>query len=366
MEQLYHTVRQIFSGMRTISSNAKYVAICFGVALVHLHFTVAFAICGIMSLCWYNVFITLFYLYHCFVSLKKKQYGFIYISSVVEILFHSCVASILLGWDWGFMFYTIALVPVSFYLSYTMKNRLRNIGMPILTSTIVTVCYMVMLAISRKVPPVLMQCSNGKEASYFYYFNTMVAFVMLFLFSILFSLEIRYMQKQLEQENSELEEIARFDPLTHLLNRRSMHDELHRAMNAADKGQENFCLIMADIDDFKKINDTYGHDCGDEVLVAIANIISGNVRENDAVCRWGGEEMLILIRTDEEMAVRVAERIRREIAARRGWYKDNKFIVTVTLGVTAYEEGTNIRTMIGQADQNLYKGKNNGKNQVVH
>ena len=264
MEQLYHTVRQIFSGMRTISSNAKYVAVCFGVALVHFHFAVAFAICGIMSLCWYNVFITLFYLYHCFVSLKKKQYGFIYISSVIEILFHSCAASVLLGWDWGFMLYTIALVPVSFYLSYTMKNRLRNIGMPILTSTIVTVCYMVMLAVSRKVPPVLMQYSNGKEASYFYYFNTMVAFVMLFLFSILFSLEIRYMQKQLEQENSELEEIARFDPLTHLLNRRSMHDELHRAMYAADKGQENFCLIMADIDDFKKINDTYGHGCNCE------------------------------------------------------------------------------------------------------
>lgn len=366
MEQLYHAVRQIFSGMRTISSNTKYVVICFGVALVHLHFTIAFAICGIMPLCGYNVFVTLFYLYHCFASLRKKKYGFIYISSVIEILFHSCVASLLLGWNWGFMLYTIALVPVSFYLSYTMKSRMRNIGMPVLTSLTVTVCYMVMLVISRRQPPILAEYSNGRAASYFYYFNTMVTFVMLFFFSILFALEIRYMQKQLEQENSELEEIARFDPLTHLLNRRSMHDELHRAMYAADKNKETFCLIMADIDDFKRINDTYGHDCGDEVLVAIANIISGNVRENDAVCRWGGEEMLILIRTDEEMAVKVAERVRREIAVRRGWYQDKRFIVTVTFGVAVYTEGTNIRTLIEQADRNLYKGKNNGKNQVVY
>ena len=365
MEQLYHAARQIFSGMRTISSNAKYVVICFGVAVVHLHFTVAFAICGIMPLCLYNAFVTMFYLYHCFVSLRKKKYGFIYISSVVEILFHSCMASLLLGWDWGFMLYTIALVPVSFYLSYTMKKRLRYIGMPIATSVIVTVCYMVILAVNSKIPPLLVQYSGGKAATYFYYFNTMVAFVMLFLFSILFSLEIRYMQKQLEQENSELEEMARFDPLTHMLNRRSMHEELHRAMHAADTGKETFCLIMTDIDDFKKINDTYGHDCGDEVLIAIANIISSNVRENDAVCRWGGEEMLILIRTDEEMAVRVAERIRREIAARRGWYKDMKFAVTVTLGLASYKEGTNIRALIERADQNLYKGKNSGKNQVV-
>ena len=130
------------------------------------------------------------------------------------------------------------------------------------------------------------------------------------------------MQKRLEQENLELEELARFDPLTHLFNRRSMHEVLHRAMNEVVGSGETFCLIMADIDDFKKINDTYGHDCGDEVLIAISGIISSNVRENDFVCRWGGEEILILLRAELDTAKRVAERVREEIANRKMWYKE--------------------------------------------
>lgn len=365
MEQLYHTMRQVFNGMRRISSNTKYVVICFGIALVHLYFTIAFAVCGIIPLCIYNVAITIFYLYHSFVSLKKKQYSFIYISSLIEILFHSCMASFLLGFDWGFMLYTIALVPVSFYLAYTITNRLGNVWIPMLTSAVVIICYMVTLRLTREMPPVLTQYSCTNVGRHFYYFNTMVTFVMLFLFSILFSLEIRYMQKQLEQENLELGVIARVDPLTHLLNRRSMNEELHRAVSTADTEQGTFCLIMTDIDDFKKINDTYGHDCGDEVLVAIANIIANNVRENDAVCRWGGEEMLILIRTDVDTVVGVAERVRKEIETRKNWYRDMEFHVTVTMGISRYHQGMNIRELIELADKNLYIGKKNGKNQVV-
>ncbi len=365
MNPLYHTVRQVLHGTRAISPEAKFVVICFGVALVHLHFTIAFAICGYPALSIYNLVVTLFYLYHCFVSLRKKQYVFIYVSSVIEILFHSSMVSILLGWDWGFMFYTIALVPVAFYLSYTLISRIRNIVIPALTSVGVTICYLVVLMVCNHISPILENSHIYGAEKYFYYFNTMVMFAMLFFFSILFALEIRYMQKRMEQENLALEELAMFDPLTHLLNRRSMSDALHQAVNEAVSDRRPFCLIMADIDDFKKINDTYGHDCGDEVLIAIANIISNNVRENDHVCRWGGEEILILLQADLETAKRVAERVREEIAGRKKWYKGSDFGVTITLGISEYQDGLNIRSLIDLADKNLYIGKKNGKNQVV-
>lgn len=365
MNPLYHTVRQVLHGTRAISPEAKFVVICFGVALVHLHFTIAFAICGYVPLSIYNLAVTLFYIYHCFVSLKKKRYVFIYVSSVIEILFHSSMVSILLGWDWGFMFYTIALVPVAFYLSYTLISRIRNIAIPAITSIVVAICYLMVMMTCDNMPPIIENAVSQGAERYFYYFNTMIMFAMLFLFSILFALEIRYMQKRMEQENLELEELAMFDPLTHLMNRRSMNNALHQAVSEAAAERKPFCLIMADIDDFKKINDTYGHDCGDEVLIIISNIISNNVRENDRVCRWGGEEILILLQADVDIAKRVAERVRAEIADRKKWYRDADIHVTITLGIAEFQDGLNIRSLIDLADRNLYIGKNNGKNQVV-
>ena len=221
------------------------------------------------------------------------------------------------------------------------------------------------MVISDNMPPIIENTGFQGAERYFYYFNTMIMFGMLFLFSILFALEIRYMQKRMEQENLELEELAMFDPLTHLMNRRSMNNALHQAVSEAAAERKPFCLIMADIDDFKKINDTYGHDCGDEVLIIISNIISNNVRENDRVCRWGGEEILILLQADVDIAKRVAERVREEIADRKKWYRDADIRVTITLGIAEFQDGLNIRSLIDLADRNLYIGKNNGKNQVV-
>lgn len=199
----------------------------------------------------------------------------------------------------------------------------------------------------------------------FYYFNTMVTFIMLFTFSILFALEIRFMQRKLEQENHKLGEMARFDPLTHLLNRRSMNTYLRQMAEANEKDNTPFCVIMADIDDFKVINDTYGHDCGDEVLIAVADVISKSVRAGDYICRWGGEEILILVGAELRIASQVAERICKEVASHITYYNGKEIQVTITMGISGYQKGSSIRSMIEKADQNLYQGKNNGKNQVV-
>lgn len=98
------------------------------------------------------------------------------------------------------------------------------------------------------------------------------------------------------------------------LNRRSMDNYLQEAYRQANTGKSSFCLLMADIDNFKQVNDTYGHDCGDEVLKYVAQTISTGVKKNDTVFRWGGEEICILLNTDEERAVAAAERILADIA----------------------------------------------------
>ena len=163
-----------------------------------------------------------------------------------------------------------------------------------------------------------------------------------------------------------LEQYANHDTLTNLLNRRSMGEVLERAREqaAADKG--TFCILMLDIDDFKKVNDTYGHDCGDEVLRSVARTISCNVKKNDSVFRWGGEEILILLAADEEKAIAAGERIRKNIENDRLNYRNETEVsVTVTIGVAPYHSGATVQELMDEADAKLYWGKRHGKNRVV-
>ena len=165
----------------------------------------------------------------------------------------------------------------------------------------------------------------------------------------------------------ELEKYANYDTLTHLLNRRSMDNYLQAAYRQANTGKSSFCLLMADIDDFKKVNDTYGHDCGDEVLKYVAQVISTGVKKNDNVFRWGGEEICILLNADEDIAVASAERIRSEIERDPVHYRNGADVfVTVTMGISPYRDGMTIQAMMDDADAKRYWGKQHGKNQVVN
>jgi len=164
----------------------------------------------------------------------------------------------------------------------------------------------------------------------------------------------------------ELEKYVNYDTLTHLLNRRSMDNYLQASYRQAKTGKATFCLMMMDIDDFKKVNDTYGHDCGDEVLKYVAHTISTGVKKDDSVFRWGGEEILVLLNTDLERAKAAAERIRGDIARDPVIYRgETEVFVTVTIGVAQYTAGATIQQMMDDADARLYYGKRHGKNQVV-
>ena len=163
----------------------------------------------------------------------------------------------------------------------------------------------------------------------------------------------------------ELEKYVNYDPLTHLLNRRSMDNYLQEAHRMAKTGMTPFCLLMMDIDDFKLINDTWGHECGDEVLRGVAKIVSSSVGKDDCVFRWGGEEILILLKADEIIARRVAERIRIAIQKNTFEYNRTRIGVTITIGISAYSPEKGIQDMMNEADKKLYDGKRSGKNQVV-
>jgi diguanylate cyclase (GGDEF)-like protein len=164
----------------------------------------------------------------------------------------------------------------------------------------------------------------------------------------------------------ELEKYANYDTLTHLLNRKSMDGYMRDAIEKAEKEGSRFCIAMVDIDDFKHVNDTYGHDFGDEVLKYVSHTILMGIKKTDSCFRWGGEEICILFTTNMEQARAASERIMNDISRDSVRYKDKEDVyVTVTIGISEYSDGQTIKSMMEEADARLYWGKRHGKSQVV-
>jgi diguanylate cyclase (GGDEF)-like protein len=180
---------------------------------------------------------------------------------------------------------------------------------------------------------------------------------------ILFEKQIH---KLISGYTSQIEELAYKDSLTGLLNRRAMIEDLKPEISRAKRTNTGFCLIMADIDHFKRINDTYGHPVGDAVLTDISDIIMKNIRTEDRAARWGGEEFLIMATSaGMDEGISIVEKIRKTIASELSTIKTHNFTVTITFGITTFKQEDDIDSLLSRADKNLYKGKTSGRNKVV-
>jgi len=156
------------------------------------------------------------------------------------------------------------------------------------------------------------------------------------------------------------------DSLTGLFNRRTLLKKIENEAMRFKRNQKPFSLLFADIDFFKKINDTYGHAAGDEILINISNLLNTETREVDQVGRWGGEEFLLLLpETNLEGAVLHGNKIRELISAKPIIYDGQEIQITMSFGVSEYIEDAHIEKTIDQADQRLYIAKNSGRNKVV-
>jgi diguanylate cyclase (GGDEF)-like protein len=166
-----------------------------------------------------------------------------------------------------------------------------------------------------------------------------------------------------ETDNLEyLKTLSFQDALTGIDNRRSFENVLSKSIETSKRYKEPLSLIMFDIDNFKQINDTYGHPKGDEILKEISSLVKSNIRKSDIVARYGGEEFMILCqKTKISQAVYLAEKIR--ILIQNYKFGINK-TVTCSFGVVEYKEYENMSELIARVDNLLYKAKRNGKNRV--
>ena len=168
--------------------------------------------------------------------------------------------------------------------------------------------------------------------------------------------------EQLTEKNKALYVLSTTDQLTGLYNRRYVEEQLYQTLTNFNDSQVPFSLLMLDIDHFKSINDVYGHDVGDKVLVNVSSSIKNSVRSVDTPGRWGGEEFIVVCMSDIDGATSNAEKLGKIIAE-----QDNSPAgsVTVSIGVTPVLIQDTIDTVLNRVDQALYEAKNNGRNQVI-
>ncbi|MGA9755690.1 MAG: GGDEF domain-containing protein [Desulfobaccales bacterium] len=154
------------------------------------------------------------------------------------------------------------------------------------------------------------------------------------------------------------------DPLTGIANRRIFLESLEHAISFAQRHQAPVCIIMADLDGFKSVNDTFGHNAGDQVLQAVATLLMENSRQEDLIARWGGDEFIMMLPgTSGKEATVFGERLLHRLEEIT--FPDSIIRVTASFGVSAYQPGDTIDSFIKRVDQALYEVKKLGKNQFI-
>ncbi len=184
----------------------------------------------------------------------------------------------------------------------------------------------------------------------------------------LLALALAYQFRAGQAERLRAEQLATLDPLTGISNRRAFYDRATPVWNGALRHHRELSVVLLDIDNFKRINDTYGHARGDEVLIATAKALMQSIRQEDVAARWGGEEFILLLpETDHQEAIALAERLRIALAGIRIRHMDGETAFTASFGVAQRElHHGSLDALISSADGYLYQSKETGRNRVSY
>jgi diguanylate cyclase (GGDEF)-like protein len=263
---------------------------------------------------------------------------------LVEVVSHAVLAVWLLGWDSGFHYYLIPVIP---FLIFDDDVPTRAV---VAGAAVVTGVYVALHAFARQASsfPVWLQPLN-------------IAVPLLALGVISY-----YFRMASIDAEHRMAALAMTDALTQLPNRRQLRAFLEQECVRSKRSQRPFAVILGDVDGFKQINDRRGHECGDEVLRAIAGLLRGSLRGQDQVARWGGEEFLVLLpETDLNGAQQLAEKLRMAVERFATDSVTPPVTTTMTFGVAQAQLGAPVDDCLRRADAAMYAGKGRGKNCVV-
>lgn len=318
---------------------------------IHIFLLVFFAIFHIHIMVAANVFSISIYL--AMLHFYRNQLEKFVLITYYEILLHMILAVVCVGWEFGFQFYSFALIPVIFYYDFLQRRKKGRRYYPVITSMLVVVAFAILRAYTWYYGA-LYNVSNPDVKLFCNLMNALFIFVFLVLY-----------MANYETLTIHTDKMASKDELTGLDNRYRM-DEIMK-MILEEQSRQEIAVAIMDIDDFKKVNDTYGHNVGDVVLKAVARTIKDVQNDRTFVCRWGGEEFLVITHGQncyQELQEQL-QKLVQSVAKKNITCREETVSVTITAGASRKIEEETIDQAISRADKYLYQGKVSGKNRLV-
>jgi diguanylate cyclase len=266
-----------------------------------------------------------------------------------EVLAHAAIGTMLVGWDSGFNYYLLMFIPA---IVVSGSGRRMYVPLALLFAAYLGLHWAAQLFGS------LTPLGDAPLLA-LNVFNVSIFFCMA-------SYTARFYYTLVRKTEAKLRELATRDTLTGLANRRHLLDVARHEIALAVRTGQPLSVVLADIDDFKRINDGHGHDAGDQVLIHASGLFRDICRAQDTVARWGGEEFLFLLpATNEPGAHEFAERVRARVSATQAGHAGEFFTFSISMGVATLAGGESLESAIGRADDALYRSKSDGRDRVT-
>jgi diguanylate cyclase (GGDEF)-like protein len=315
----------------------------------HAAFIALFAWLHVPLLAWFNLYSVIAWIGARLANRRGRFYLAVGLL-MTEVLAHAVLAVWLLGWESGFHFYLVPVVP------FLMFNDQLDTRRVFAGAGLVAVIYLTLRVITLELP------NPPMDPMVLHAIQCMNILVPLSALAVICAY-FRAASIGLERN---LEVLAMTDALTKLPNRRHMRELLDYERTRSARAKTRFAVVLGDVDGFKQINDTRGHDCGDEVLRTLARVLRAQLRAQDMVARWGGEEFIFLL-PDTELAgaATAAEKLRVAVETAQIQFGSEALRVAMTFGVATCDAQLAVDECVRRADRALYIGKDRGKNRVV-
>ena len=329
--------------------------------LVHATLLILSMLADVRPLVLFNILSVIVYLF-CVLLCRADYIMPVYISILAEVTAYSVVSVYVIGWNSGSYNYLFSIVPIIIYFGCFLFKGSKRWMIVFLLAMNFTLFVIMYLLFADATPVYILQTPMRQIMRIF---STFVMFFSMVFYNTIYIYSSEVERNTLEKENVQLTDDANRDTLTQLLNRRGFLPVVDRYMR--HEKYTEFCIAFCDIDNFKRINDSCGHDCGDEVLRHIAKLITRELPDC-SVCRWGGEEIVILLNDyDIETGKEKMEEVRQIIESTPTVFFNKRVNKTLTIGLVEYNNSfRESEDLIRVADERMYYGKQHGKNIVVY
>ncbi|MCU4677595.1 GGDEF domain-containing protein [Catenovulum sp. 2E275] len=316
---------------------------------VHLSLLFIFYLLNITPLTVLNI-LSVFIWTSAFITNKKGKHDLAIHLITFEVVFHSVAAVYYLGLETGFQFYLLSIAAL--VIIFARFKPLLSIGYNLMIISIFASLYYL---------PEHTLYNQGVEKWFPY-----VHFINIFIANLPLSITLLMTLKLTLKQETRLRHLADKDELTNLYNRRFARNALNYLIAANHRNKTPLIIALADVDYFKMVNDQFGHEEGDRVLIAIADLLANNFRQADLICRWGGEEFLIILpATSLHEAQKKLDDIRKKITTNIKTLPVQPYTISMSFGVSEYHASLGLDKTIKLADDALYQSKKNGRNRVT-